>query len=144
MSEPEHILISLEPRHAKSILDGLKSVELRRRAMHVSPGATVWLYAKQPVGSVVGKATIAKTYAASPSALWRKFSAVAGVSHEEFSRYFNGVTRGIALELTGAMRLTSAITLQELQGPDSRFHPPQFFLRLAANHPVRQAVDAAS
>jgi hypothetical protein len=31
----EHILISLEPRHAENILAGRKTVELRRRPMNV-------------------------------------------------------------------------------------------------------------
>jgi len=144
MSDSEHILISLEPRHATNILDGVKLVELRRRAMHVTPGSTVWLYAKQPVGSVVGRALIAKTHEAAPTTLWRRFSSVAGISREEFFRYFEGVARGVALELTDAMRLATAIPLQDLQGPGVRFHPPQFFVRLAPDHPVRNVVNRAA
>jgi hypothetical protein len=34
----DHILISLEPRHAENILEGRKRVELRRRAMNVISG----------------------------------------------------------------------------------------------------------
>ena len=57
MTEDEHILISLEPRHAESILEGRKTVELRRRAMNVSIynhqlcvlKPELWKYAKKSI-----------------------------------------------------------------------------------------------
>jgi predicted transcriptional regulator len=55
VSVDDHILISLEPRHAESILEGRKRVELRRRTMNVTIGSTVWMYAKLPVGSIIGR-----------------------------------------------------------------------------------------
>jgi predicted transcriptional regulator len=56
VADDDHILISLEPRHAENLLDGRKRVELRRHAMNVSIGSTVWMYAKLPVGSIIGRA----------------------------------------------------------------------------------------
>ncbi len=68
MEVEDNILISLEPRHAENILAGLKRVELRRRTMNVSPGCTVWIYAKLPVGSIVGRTTLSRfTFGLRPS-----------------------------------------------------------------------------
>lgn len=140
MTSADHILISLEPRHATSILDGVKRVELRRRTMHVSPGVTVWLYAKQPVGSIVGLARVQKTHAASPAYLWRKFGPSTGISKEEFCAYFEGVLKGVALVLTDAVRLRKQVSLDALREPVGGFYPPQFFARLAPDHPVLRTV----
>lgn len=62
MITPHNFLISLEERYANGIFDGTKTVELRRRPMNVSIGATVWIYVKMPVGSVVGCAKVTDLY----------------------------------------------------------------------------------
>jgi predicted transcriptional regulator len=142
MRESENILISLEPRFAESILTGAKRVELRRRSMNIAFGATVWMYAKLPVGSVVGKARIKMLHSEAPKTLWRKYGAVSGISKEEFFDYFNGVSLGVALELVDAVRLNRAIPLNDLRERDERFHPPQFFARMRSNHPLLSALAA--
>lgn len=126
----ESILISLEPRHAKSILAGGKTVELRRRRPHVAPGTLLWLYSKMPVGCVVGHATIKQIHEDSPARLWRRFGRATGIARDEFFCYFEGREVGVAIELEGTVSLRSPITLQRLRQSDKRFQPPQFFVRL--------------
>lgn len=142
MCQVENILISLEPRHAESILVGKKLVELRRRAMHVSPGSAVWMYAKLPVGSVIGVARLEKTHTAAPSTLWRKFGRVSGISRKEFFDYFDGVRRGLALELSNVQRLPKGVALDDIREKDKNFQPPQFFARMKEGHPVLTATAA--
>jgi len=137
--DAEHILISLEARHAWNILNGVKRVELRRRVINVEPGTTVWFYAKLPVASVIGYARIEQTHHASPQTLWKRFSNVVGISREEFFSYFEGATRGAALVLSDAVRLSRQISLEELRRPEMACHPPQFFARLAPGHPLTNA-----
>jgi predicted transcriptional regulator len=140
VSDNEHILISLEPRHAENILEGRKVIELRRRTMNVAPGATLWIYAKQPVGSIIGRATVSAIHVCAPSTLWRKFGSLCGISRAEFFKYFAGISQGTALELTRCRRLNGAFTLQSLRQHDSRFQPPQFFVRLKQGTPLLAAI----
>jgi len=126
MSDDEHILISLESRHAENILDGRKIVELRRRSMNVKVGATVWIYAKLPVGSIVGSATVRAIHGQAPSTLWRKFGPVCGITRTEFFEYFEGVEQGTALELSDCRRLPTSLSLESLRKFNSSFQPPQF------------------
>jgi len=140
MSDADHILISLEPRYAESILERTKLVELRRRAMNVRGGATVWLYAKLPVGSIVGRATVRANHILAPSTLWRRFGSVSGLSRTEFFNYFDGVPLGTALELTDCRRLTSAFSLESLRRFQHSFQPPQFFARLSIGTPILTAM----
>ena len=144
MSEGDHILISLEPRHAINILQGTKRVELRRRVLNVKPGTTVWFYAKAPVASVIGRARIERTHHAAPNTLWRKFSGVVGISREEFFAYFKGTTKGAALVLADAVRLHRHVSLKELRCPEMGCHPPQFFSRLAPGHPLTNVAGMTS
>jgi predicted transcriptional regulator len=142
MREGEHILISLESRHAENIFAGRKHVELRRRSMNVSPGTFIWIYVKLPVGSIVGYVRVSSVDTSSPSALWRRHGAVSGLSKAEFFAYFEGASLGVALVLEQSKRLDESLSLDELRRLAGGFQPPQFFTRLGENHPLRSAVAA--
>lgn len=144
MAHKQDILISLAARYAEKIFAGEKQVELRRRTMHVAPGATVWIYVKLPVGSIVGRAKVEAVHASSPASLWRRFGMVSGLSRQEFFDYFKGVTRGFALVLEGARRLRQSLSLDSLRTIAEGFNPPQFFVRLTAEHPLFLTVTAAT
>jgi len=130
VSIDNQILISLEARHAENILNGRKLVEFRRRKMNVVPGATIWFYAKLPVGSIVGCATVTAVHTHAPSTLWRKFAAVSGISRGDFFSYFDGIAQGTALELSNCVRLNASVSLESLRRFCTGFQPPQFFARL--------------
>jgi predicted transcriptional regulator len=125
-----HILISLEPRHAESILAGRKSVELRRRTMHIEPGTVVWLYAKAPVSAVLGFAIAGVSKALSPTAIWAQFSKAVGLTRDELFEYLEGVSMAFALPLRRAHRLQGAVSLKSLRQQHRFFQPPQFFSHL--------------
>jgi predicted transcriptional regulator len=138
MNKDEHILISLEPRHAENIFAGRKQVEFRRRAMNVASGMTVWVYVKLPVGSIVGRVTIVDIHESSPVALWRRFGSVSGLSRAEFFDYFKGVNAGVALVLENAQRLRCSISLESLREISDGFHPPQFYSLLKDQKLIRK------
>ena len=142
MRPVENILISLTPRHAENILAGTKLVELRRRPMNITAGATVWIYVKLPVGSIIGNARVRAIHIGPPSTLWRRFGAVSGLTRTEFFNYFRGVTRGIALVFKDSKRLTRQLPLSALRTIDRQFQPPQFFVRLTPEQPLLQAISA--
>ena len=143
MENSEHILISLESRHAENIFAGHKRVELRRRTMNVSSGATLWIYVKLPVGSIIGRVRIGKVHSSSPNTLWRRYGSVSGLSKQEFFSYFGGVERGVALILEQTKRLQSSLSLKALRQLDEGFQPPQFFARLTSEHPLHEAVTSS-
>lgn len=140
MDDEQHILISLEQRHAEEILAGRKHVELRRRRMNVEVGTTVWIYVKVPVGCIVGRARVSGLHSLAPSTLWRRFSGVSGLSRKEFDDYYKDVAQGFALVLEGVERLSSAVSLQELRITSAKFQPPQFFMRLDLMAPLTKTL----
>lgn len=142
MAKIEHIIISLEARHADNIFAGRKHVELRRRRMHVAPGVTALIYVKLPVGSIVGRVTISAVHASSPTDLWREYGTVSGLGKAEFFGYFRGAANPVALVLEGAKRYRSALSLDDIRRVAGAFQPPQFFSRLQPHHPVLAAIGA--
>lgn len=139
----EHILISLEERHAENIFAGRKYIELRRRPMNITVGTTVWIYVKLPVGSVIGRARVSAFHSLAPSTLWRRFSTVSGLTHREFFHYFEGVTKGFALALEDAELLSQSMPLEALRRASSGFQPPQFFMRLEAGSALLNTLEIA-
>lgn len=143
MSASQNLLISLEERHANGILAGTKTVELRRRPMHVAIGARMWIYVKLPVGSVVGCANVIALHTLAPSTLWSRFGSVSGLQRQEFFSYFSGLPRAFALGLSEPVRLANPITLSKLREMSSGFHPPQFFANVASDGPLLRALNGA-
>lgn len=74
------------------------------------------------------------------SLLWRKFGRCGGISRSEFFDYFEGISRGIALELTNCRRLCGSLTLGSLRRLIAGFQPPQFFVRLEQDAPLLAAI----
>lgn len=144
MQSTQHVLISLDERHASNILAGTKQVELRRRAMHVAPGSIVWLYVKKPVGAVVGYAAVGTIYVAAPSTIWRKFGPVSGLRKAEFDGYFEGASAAAAMSLSSPRKIKKPITLDALRVIQPSFHPPQFFCRLTEGSPVMRRLTAGA
>lgn len=138
MQSTQHVLISLDERHATNILTGTKLVELRRRTMHVASGSIVWLYVKKPVGAVLGFATVGVTYTAAPSTVWRKYGAVSGLSKAEFMSYFNGTNVASAMALSDPKKLRIPVSLEALRIANPGFHPPQFYCRLGPDSSIKR------
>lgn len=142
MAKLEHILISLAPRHAKNIFDGVKHIELRRRSMNVEPGTIVWIYVTLPVGALMGRAKIAALHTASPSSLWRRFGTVSGLTRNEFLGYLDGLAQGVVLVLEDVRTLREPMSLEALRHLAVGFNPPQFFIRIDDQHPFFASLTA--
>lgn len=144
MKNQEHLLISLEERHADNILAGTKNVELRRRTMHVNEGDFVWLYVKKPIGAVVGYAVVGECTTGAPASVWRRFGSVSGLMKSEFMSYFNGAAAAFALGVDAPKALMRPVALADLRGASPGFHPPQFYCRLDSGSVLRDLLTRSS
>jgi predicted transcriptional regulator len=122
-------LISIHPRYADAILDGTKTIELRRKIPELTNGTRLWIYATRPTAAVVGVATISDVNRAHPRTIWRRHRDGAGVDHTSFMEYFNGAQEGVAI-LLEAVKRVGPIAIEELREIRNPFHPPQVLLRL--------------
>lgn len=127
-SAPRDIVFSIKPQYSEQILDGAKTVELRRRfSALVRPGGLALIYTTTPVRALTGAATIAGVIRKTPSAIWKDFGEQACVSRAHFRSYFAGVSSAVAIKLCDPVRFSKPIELAELRGRYS-FEPPQSFL----------------
>lgn len=132
------VVFSIKPQYSQPILDGTKTVELRRRFPTDVPGGTIALiYSTSPVRALTGIAEIAGVVKQSPSDLWTSFEQQACIARKDFDRYFAGVESACAIKLRRARPLRRSLTLAELRERFS-FEPPQSFLY--AKPELRQAL----
>lgn len=128
------LLMSLRPRFAQAILDGTKTVELRRSRVAAPPGTPILLYASTPVRSVLGTATLHNVDTDTPGRLWRRHRTRLGLSLEEFNNYLTGVTTASCLSITHVQPLPVPYGLAWLRD-HANFQPPQSYRYLALGDP---------
>jgi predicted transcriptional regulator len=123
-------IISIHPHYASAILDGAKTVELRRKIPSLETGTRLWIYATRPTCAVVGFAVLGSVVKAHPESIWDRFQSNAAIGHNEFQEYFNGASQAVALCLLDAQRSFTSVSLLQLRSLRSGFHPPQVTLAI--------------
>lgn len=122
------VVFSIKPQYSESILDGVKTVELRRRfPRKIASGTLAFIYTTTPIRALTGLAEIEDVIERSPNQIWKEFSGQACISRTQFRSYFSGVPSAFAIKLRDARRLRRPIELAELRERFS-FEPPQSFL----------------
>lgn len=116
------ILISIQPEYSQAILDGTKTVELRRRAP-VSATRLV-IYETSPTCAVVGQADIRSVERIPVTDIWDKYAEASCIGRKEFFNYFRGLKFGYAISLMGATRYSNPLSLDDMRSNYS-ISPPQ-------------------
>lgn len=119
------MVLSIKPRHVHNILNGSKTVELRRIRPQVSVGQPVALYATMPVAAVVATCRVRKMDVAAPAVIKAEHLGHAAVSATEFDAYFAGSDHAVAIHLDDIATLENPVTLDEIRSRRSAYNPPQ-------------------
>jgi predicted transcriptional regulator len=136
----EVLLLSVRPTFVRRILEGTKTVELRRVRPNVAAGQQVLIYSSSPTMALLASAVVERLETASPASLWNHVAHAAGVSRSEYDSYFRDAERAVGLWLTDVSAFKRAIPLNELRKRWPSFRPPQSycFVRATFEQPMRQ------
>jgi predicted transcriptional regulator/ribosomal protein S18 acetylase RimI-like enzyme len=138
------LILSLLPRYADLMIQGMKTVEFRRRFSQRHAGATVLFYVSKPVQAFLLSARISHVDQDSTDSLWSTHKNGGGISKETFSNYFAGAGCGFALALDGVRPLSAPLTLQRVKMAWPEFHPPQAFSILEPGSPLTRMLATES
>lgn len=105
------IWLSVHPRWATAILDGSKTVELRRRGPTLGAGSRAVIYATAPVSSALGTAVVSHVEEMTVGELWKVFGKNAHIAEAEFFDYFKGCDRGYAIVLEAIILWRASVDL---------------------------------
>ena len=121
------VIFSIRPIHAEKILDGSKTVELRRRFTGgVRPGTLALIYSTSPTSALTGSARIQDVQRLTVPDLWKRHRSGACLHKNEFEDYFSGLDSGYAIVLASAKPLPRPVGLPELRERFG-FEPPQSY-----------------
>lgn len=127
-------VVSIKPTYAKKIVDGEKTVELRRKfASEIDDGAFILIYSSSPVRAVVGMAKIDRVECLPLAKLWRRHGNAACVEKKFFDLYFSGKREGYAIVLGDVLKFEEPVSIDKLKKKVG-FVPPQSFSYLSQDY----------
>lgn len=122
------VVLSIKPIYSEKILEGRKTVELRRRFPVSAPsGALAYIYSTAPVKAMVGTACIRNVLKLPVEQIWTEFESTAFIERDQFDKYFEGLDHGFALVFDDVRAFSRPLPLSELREKFG-FEPPQSFL----------------
>ena len=125
------ILVSIRPIYASKILDGRKTVELRRKFPDVAVnGTTALFYSSSPVCAIVGCARIHQVLRLPVSRIWKEHGAAACISKREFDAYFSGLQLAYVIFFESVRSLKKHLKATDLQ-EQFGIVPPQSYRYLS-------------
>ena len=122
---PKPLILSLKPRYADLIFEGVKKAELRRRPLVQMEGGDVFVYVTSPVMELRGGFRVGEVWAGTPHDIWEKVSGRAGVNRADFDAYYAGQSIAYALEITGVWKYSDPPGLGTLRKLFDNFVVPQ-------------------
>ncbi len=121
---PSAVLISIRSKFVKSILDGTKTFELRRKVPRDAAGLDVIVYSSGQDKAIMARAKVTHVATGTPEAIWSRYSTMLGISRKEFDAYFHGTEVAHALKLGDVAASRRPVSLAELRA-DHGLEPPQ-------------------
>jgi predicted transcriptional regulator len=110
------VLISIRPVYASKILDGEKTVELRRKFPERTKKGTIMLiYSSSPVRAIVGYTRIKEVMKLPVPTIWKEYGAAACISKDQFDSYFAGLRYGFAIVLENVRPLKKRVLAKDLE-----------------------------
>ena len=107
-----YVLLSIHPKYVRRIASGKKYYEFRKKfPLHADRFV---FYSTSPEKKIVAVAEKSHVLIGDLEYIWEESKDVAGVSREEFEKYYDGCTRGVAVGLVGIKRLRVPISIERI------------------------------
>ncbi|MGC1219232.1 MAG: ASCH domain-containing protein [Phormidesmis sp.] len=127
------LLLSIRPKYASKIFEGIKDVELRRTRPRLIRGDLVIVYASSPTKALVGVFEVREVIQKPLMELWNDVKGRACVSYNEFRTYYKGLSIGCGIILTKTHYFEKPVELDCLRKEWDNFRPPQSYRYLKPN-----------
>ena len=130
MMQVNILLLSIRPEYAQKIINGTKTVELRRVRTRLKAGDLVLLYISSPEKALVGSFEVEQVieFENSPKALkefWNEVKNKAGIEQHKFYRYYQGASVGVGIYIKKLEIFPRRLELERLRKQLPSLKPPQ-------------------
>lgn len=121
------LLISVRPEFAEKIVNGVKTMELRKCSPNIDSGDLVVIYSTLPEKAIVGTCIVKEIIKKSPIQLWRRYSNKMGIDKKRYFEYFRDTNLAVGIVLTSIDKLDKKLPLDSVRKAIPQFSPPQTF-----------------
>ncbi len=123
------LLISVKPQYAKKILEGKKTIELRKSApQRINKDTLMLIYVTSPINELWGVCKIKNIIKDNPKKLWERVGVQTGITEEEFNSYYKKYDNAFGIEVEEIKNLSKhSISLSSLRKLINGFIPPQTY-----------------
>ena len=125
--EDKALFISIKPEFIEKILNGTKTIELRKSAPNIKKNDLIILYSTSPVMSIMGTCRVNEVVTAGPFKLWKDYSCFMGIDEKRYFDYFDGRDLAVGILLKEVEKMEEVIPLSLIRNKFKNFHPPQAF-----------------
>jgi predicted transcriptional regulator len=127
MAANRPVLLSVRPRFADALLDGTKTVEVRRRPVRLYAGAICLVYASSPTRALTGALAVRGVEHGSPDDLWNRYGDRTALRRDEYDEYLDGRPTASVLLIATAIAFRTPVPLDELRRRSDTFVAPQSY-----------------
>lgn len=127
MADRSLLLISVRPRFAAALLDGSKTVEVRRTSVRIERGTIALVYSTSPQRALVGAVRIADVVTRAPSTIWGRYGPATGLRRAEYDAYLDTASSATALVVDARCAFPTPVPLQCLRERADGFVVPQSY-----------------
>lgn len=124
------LLLSIKPQYARAILEGRKTIEVRRKFPTIDPGTTVVLYSSSPEKAILGTVRLKRTMKVNPNSVWGQHRSDIGIDENDLTAYLAGADESTLLEVDCPDSWERPVSLDSLRAVLG-IEPPQSFRYLA-------------
>jgi len=117
------VLLSIKPKYANAIIEGVKRYEFRR-VIFRRRITSIYIYSTSPISKIVGLFEIDQIIKGHPQEIWNMCHEHAGISGDEFFNYFGDLLVAYAIKVRNAHRFDREIDPYDHV---DNFKPPQSF-----------------
>lgn len=125
------LLMSIKPAYIKKILNGEKTVELRRSRPKLSQGDLIVFYASAPQKAIRCAATVGSIVEGTPADVWISNVGKIGIDKRTYDEYFAGSKKAFGIVLDAVWAYANPIGLEAMRTLFVDFMPPQSFRYLS-------------
>lgn len=90
------VILSIKPVYANAILEGVKTVEFRKRIFKKNVDK-IFIYSSSPIKMIVGYFTFSNIVEDTPENLWKTFQKVGGINKDDFFEYYKETEKGFGI-----------------------------------------------
>lgn len=137
------LFLSIKPRYARAILEGRKTVEVRRRFPVVPDGTVIVLYSSSPERAVLGTVRLKRAMRIDANEVWNLHSQAIEISEADLTQYLQGAPESTLLEVEDPNTWNTPVPLSVLRQAIG-VEPPQSFRYLEASQIARMRSGAGA